>query len=283
MRAAKGRPSLELMPRLPRSLLPDGIYHVTSRGVEHRLIFLDDDDRRLFLTLLLEVVEAFGWQVHALCLMGTHYHLVVECTRRDLSDGMQELNGRYAQSFNVKYGRWGHLFGDRFASRLIRDEQHLAAACRYVVGNPPAAGLCERPEDWPWSHTRYAEDRGAVNVHPRTDDRTGAAGDRRYENGPGDPARNRASAGDERPADRRGARQAPAPALWRPRRPTSRPSGPRQIADTSLRALNDRNSSATRTPNRPERSPGGRPDDRGSRSRSQVAARPFQDRAALRG
>ncbi len=132
-----GRP----MARLPRSLLPDGIYHVTTRGVARTAIFLDDDDRRLFLSLLALAIRRYGWRCHAFCLMSNHYHLVVEATRAELSKGMQLLNGRYAELFNAKYRRSGHLFGDRFASRLIQSDSHLAHACAYVLANPIRAGL----------------------------------------------------------------------------------------------------------------------------------------------
>jgi len=66
------------MPRLRRSQLPDGIVHVTTRGVFERAIFLDDLDRLMFLALLVLVARRHGWKLHAYCLMGTHYHLVVE-------------------------------------------------------------------------------------------------------------------------------------------------------------------------------------------------------------
>jgi len=61
-----------------------------------------------------------------------------------------------AQSFNARYERAGHVFGARFSSWLIESEEHLAAAIRYVLENPVRAGLCDRPEDWPWSGTRTA-------------------------------------------------------------------------------------------------------------------------------
>lgn len=146
-----GRP----MARLPRSLLPDGIYHVTTRGVARTAIFLDDDDRRLFLSLLALAIRRYGWRCHAFCLMSNHYHLVVEATRAELSKGMQLLNGRYAELFNAKYRRSGHLFGDRFAPRLIQSDSHLAHACAYVLANPIRAGLCRHPGDWRWSGSPY--------------------------------------------------------------------------------------------------------------------------------
>lgn len=146
------------MARLPRSLLPDGVYHVVSRGVERRDVFLDEDDRLAFLALLAEVTVRFDWTVHAVCLMTTHYHLIVETRRASLSDGLRTLNGRYAQRFNRRRGRWGHLFGDRFWCEPIESERQLAAACAYVVANPVRAGLCVAPEDWRWSHSRYGFD-----------------------------------------------------------------------------------------------------------------------------
>ena len=68
----------------------------------------------------------------------------------------------------------GHVFQNRFGARAIEGDAHLEAVCTYVLENPegadsaaptveamaasPAspsymlrAGLCERPEDWPWS------------------------------------------------------------------------------------------------------------------------------------
>lgn len=112
-------------------------------------------DRRTFLAHLRTRTERHGWIVHALCLMTTHYHLVLHSTRVDLSRGVQRLNSRYAQLFNKRHVRFGHLFADRFASRVIETERHLHEACRYVVENPVRARLCDAAEDWPWSHSRY--------------------------------------------------------------------------------------------------------------------------------
>ena len=142
------------MPRVPRSLFPDGLFHVATRGVAKMPIYHDDNDRRNFLSLLALVVQDYEWTCQAFCLMTNHYHLVLEATREDLSDGMQILNGDYAQGFNDKYGRWGHLFGDRFWSRSLHEDE-LEHVCLYVMENPVRAGLCEAIADWPWSACRF--------------------------------------------------------------------------------------------------------------------------------
>jgi putative transposase len=143
------------MPRVPRTTLPDGYFHVISRGVDGCAIFRDNADRRAFLSYLQACTDRHSWIVHALCLMTTHYHLVVHSKRLDLSRGIQRLNGRHAQAFNERHGRFGHLFADRFTSRVIETERHMWEACRYVVENPVRARLCDAAEDWPWSHSRY--------------------------------------------------------------------------------------------------------------------------------
>jgi REP element-mobilizing transposase RayT len=143
------------MPRILRTTLPDGYFHVYVRGVADTAIFVNDEDRRNFLALLAEAARRYRWQLHTLCLMTTHYHVVLESLRVRLSEGMQWLNGIYAQSFNKRYGRNGHLFGGRFGSRVIEDEDYLHTVCEYVLLNPVRAGLCERAAEWPWSASRY--------------------------------------------------------------------------------------------------------------------------------
>jgi putative transposase len=101
--------------------------------------------------LLSSVVTKYDWVCGAYCLMDTHYHLVVRTPNPDLAVGMQRLNGFYAQEFNRRYGLEGHVFFRRYHSLLIEREAHLVELCRYVAMNPVRAGMCGRPEDWPWS------------------------------------------------------------------------------------------------------------------------------------
>lgn len=130
------------------------MFHVATRGVDKMSIYRDDDDRRAFLGLLGIAVERFEWTCHAFCLMTTHYHLVVEGLRVNLSAGLELLNGVYAQGFNNRHRRWGHVFGDRFWCRSVTEEQ-LEPVCLYVMVNPIRAGLCDQIADWPWSACRF--------------------------------------------------------------------------------------------------------------------------------
>lgn len=91
------------------------------------------------------------WTCFAYCLMTTHFHLLVGASLEQLSSGMQRLQGPYAQQFNAKYARVGHLFQERFHARVVRDELHFARTSDYIWNNPVHAGLCATAADWPWS------------------------------------------------------------------------------------------------------------------------------------
>ena len=140
------------MTRIPRTSLPDGFFHVTARGAARGAIFCDDLDYERFRGQLLQVEERYEWTIHAYCLMPNHYHLILEATQRLLSEGMHRLMGLYAQRFNERYNRSGHVFQGRFDSRVIESAEHFDHALAYVHLNPVAARLCASADDWPWTY-----------------------------------------------------------------------------------------------------------------------------------
>ena len=142
------------MARPLRIEFPGALYHVTARGNGQADIYLDDQDRLTFLDILGEAVDRFGWVCHAYCLMGNHYHLLVETPEANLSAGMRHLNGVYTQRFNRTHERAGHVFQGRFKAILVEREGYLLELCRYVVLNPVRAGLVASAREWRWSSYR---------------------------------------------------------------------------------------------------------------------------------
>lgn len=139
------------MARLPRNVLPEyGVFHVTARGVDRCAIYRDDDDYAFFEHLLRIVRRREQIRIEAYCLMPNHYHAVIEAALERLSRAMHWVNGLYAQAFNARHDRVGHLFQARFHAKLIRDDEYLANACEYVWNNPVRAGLCAEAHHWPW-------------------------------------------------------------------------------------------------------------------------------------
>lgn len=150
------------MARPLRVCLAGALHHVIARGNNRGTIFRTDADCATFIHTLASVVSRYGWLCHGYCLMANHYHLVIETPVPNLPRGMRQLNGVYAQRFNRKYDRCGHLFEARYRAVLVEKETHLLAVCRYVVLNPARAGLCEFPGDWPWSSYRATAGEGPI-------------------------------------------------------------------------------------------------------------------------
>jgi putative transposase len=130
------------------------VYHVTSRGNLRAPIYLADEDRARFLGLVERACFRDGLICHAYCLMGNHYHLLVETPRANLGEAMHRINRAYAQQFNMTHEREGHVFERRYRAWVMRDRARQMEAVRYIVRNPVRAGLCSTPEEWPWSSHR---------------------------------------------------------------------------------------------------------------------------------
>lgn len=142
------------MSRPLRLQIPGGIYHVTARGNDRRPIFEEGDDCASFLIVLAAAVARYRVLCHAYCLMGNHYHLLLQTLEANLSIVMRHLNGVYTQRFNRRHDRCGHVLQGRFAAQLVDGDGYLREVCRYIVLNPVRAGLVPHPGDWTWSSFR---------------------------------------------------------------------------------------------------------------------------------
>ena len=139
------------MARPLRPLVPGGVYHVIARGNNKAPIYLDDADHAAFLGILARTVSRFGWRCFSYCLMGNHFHVLVQTPEPNLPRGVQYLKSSYAQWFNSRHDHWGHVFGGRYKSPLIQQDSHLLRVFKYIALNPVRAGLCEVPGEWWWS------------------------------------------------------------------------------------------------------------------------------------
>ena len=142
------------MTRPLRIQYPGAVYHVTSRGNRRGSVFNNEEDRVVFLSVLCEAVDRFHLLCHGYCLMGNHYHLLLETVEGNLCGAMRHLNGIYTQIYNRRHRKCGHVFQGRYKAILIEKSAHLLEVCRYIVLNPVRAGLTDTPGDWPWSSYR---------------------------------------------------------------------------------------------------------------------------------
>ena len=152
------------MARPLRIQFKGALYHIISRGNERMMIFLEDPDRIKYLNILHTTIERFNWLCHVYCLMGNHYHLMIETPDANLAKGMKYLNQVYSQFFNWKYSRVGHVLQGRYKSYIVQKEAYLLHCCRYIVLNPWDAKLVEHPAEWKWSS--YAATAGRIKPQP---------------------------------------------------------------------------------------------------------------------
>jgi len=156
--------SIALMARKLRLEYEGAIYHVVNRGDRREAIFKDDKDRERFLETLGECCVKTDWQVHALCLMNNHFHLVVETPKANLVAGMKWFLGTYTGRFNRRHELFGHLFSGRYKALIVdgSGSGYLRTVCDYVHLNPVRANLLSREQklaSYQWSSYRWYLDR----------------------------------------------------------------------------------------------------------------------------
>lgn len=140
------------MPRIARVVAVGLPHHITQRGNYRKPIFIDDSDRRKYLSFLQFESTRYGLAILAYCLMPNHIHVIgLPKTRESMAQVFKCVNMKYAQYFHQRTQRGaGHLWQGRFFS-CVMDESYLIACARYIERNPVRAKMVQSPCDWPWS------------------------------------------------------------------------------------------------------------------------------------
>ena len=144
------------MARKTRVEFPGAIYHVLDRGDRREAIYVDDEDRRMFLAALAEGCKRTGWRVHAYVLMSNHYHLMLETPEPNLVAGMHWFQTTWTARFNRRRRLSGHVLQGRYKAVVVDPDApgYFAALSDYIHLNPVRAGiigLSDRLFDYAWS------------------------------------------------------------------------------------------------------------------------------------
>ena len=127
------------MPRLARLDAPGALHHIMIRGIERRVIFRSDQDRRDFLKRLAVLLPESQTQCYAWVLMKNHVHLLLRSGVSGISQLMRRLLTGYAVYFNRRYRRHGQLFQNRFKSIICQENVYFKELVRYIHLNPVRA------------------------------------------------------------------------------------------------------------------------------------------------
>ena len=142
------------MARPLRIQYPGAMYHIISRGIGRMTIFHNEKDWKKFTHFMERVIKKYNWNCHAYCLMGTHYHILLETPDANLVPGMKQLNQFYSQFYNWKYHRVGPVLQGRYKSWLVEKGEKFLDNSRYIVNNPVNAKMVQHPSEWPYSSFR---------------------------------------------------------------------------------------------------------------------------------
>jgi REP element-mobilizing transposase RayT len=125
-----------------------------NRALARRPYFETRSDKRYFLARLASEVRTGSLEVHAYCLMTTHFHLLVRSPRGELSNAMRRVQNAYSRHFNRRRRRDGPLIRARFLSKRVDSELYRQAVVRYIDLNPVRAGLVRGAEEHEFGSAR---------------------------------------------------------------------------------------------------------------------------------
>jgi REP element-mobilizing transposase RayT len=124
------------MPRQSRIDGAGAIHHIIVRGIEKRNLFKDDEDRDFFVRRLALILQETKTSCYAWALIPNHFHLLLRTGSTAISTVMRRLLTGYAQYYNRRHKRHGHLFQNRYKSILCEEEEYLLELVRYIHLNP---------------------------------------------------------------------------------------------------------------------------------------------------
>jgi putative transposase len=124
------------MPRSAREKSPDAMYHIMSRSISELDLFGDDEDKKRYMNIVRRYKGKYKIKIYAYCLMDNHSHLMIDANGADISKVMHGINLSYARYYNKKYNRYGHLFQDRFKSKVIKNNSYSVRLSAYIHKNP---------------------------------------------------------------------------------------------------------------------------------------------------
>jgi len=145
------------MPRQARLDVPGALHHIMVRGINKSAIFKDDQDKARFLERFGQAVREGKCTVYAWVLMDNHVHVLFKSGKDGISAVMRKILSWYAQYFNRRHKRTGHLFENRYKSILCDEDNYLLALIRYIHLNPVRAKIVttlEQLDRYPWSGHR---------------------------------------------------------------------------------------------------------------------------------
>lgn len=135
--------------RHARIIQQGAIYHVVAKANRGEFIFQKDEMKEMFLRILEKAKKRYRFRIRHYCVMSNHVHLILEPVGdTNLSELMKWVLSVFARRYNILIGQKGHVWYDRFKSKIIRSFVQFVHTFRYISNNPVKAGLCSEAREY---------------------------------------------------------------------------------------------------------------------------------------
>ena len=135
--------------RKPRQLKPNAVYHVMARANRQEMILSSLAIKEIFMHIMMAAKKKYHFRFHNFCIMDNHIHFIIEpLYNSNLSRILQWILSVFALRYNKMHNYHGHVWYDRFKSRILNNIFQYLNAYIYVQNNPVAAGIVEKVTDF---------------------------------------------------------------------------------------------------------------------------------------
>jgi putative transposase len=135
--------------RKPRKLQKNASYHITAKINRGEFIFKQDEIKLMFLDIIKEAKKKYKFLVKNFCIMDNHVHFIIEpLDNFSLSKIMQWILSVFAIRYNKIHKISGHIWYDRFKSKIIKNFKQFQDTFDYINENPVKANIVKNSFDY---------------------------------------------------------------------------------------------------------------------------------------
>ncbi len=155
------------MPRTARKESCTNLYHAIGRGINKERIFNQTREKNNFKRLLVKYQEKYEVEIYSYVIMSTHFHLLISADLKVLSGYLAGILAEFAEYYNYKHNRNGHVFQNRFSSECVESLQYFWNCMRYIHMNPVNANIVKNPLKYKFSSLKEYETEKNQIIHPK--------------------------------------------------------------------------------------------------------------------
>ncbi len=142
--------------RKTREINNGAIYHVVARANRGEFILDSPSSKEMFINVLKRAKEKYPFKLKHFCIMSNHIHLLIEpVSNTRLSKLMQWILSVFAVKINKYFGLKGHVWYDRFKSKIIKGCNQYITTFKYISNNPVKALMCDNSHDYKYSGLKF--------------------------------------------------------------------------------------------------------------------------------